>query len=161
MAPNITTPVCINGHLYLLAKTDVVCMEAKTGKVKWSEDSLVLTPERRAFAAFIGMGNNVLMLNDLGELILFKADPGAYQEVSRVQVCGKNWCHPAYADGKLVVLGETGQLVIADASPEKFNELASARILEGKCWTAPVLANGLIYARTAAGDLVCVDVRGE
>jgi outer membrane protein assembly factor BamB len=65
------------------------------------------------------------------------------------------------ADGKLIVLGETGQLVIADASPEKFNELASAGILEGRCWTAPVLANGLVYARTAAGDLVCVDVRGE
>ncbi|MEZ5299372.1 MAG: hypothetical protein R3F11_01685 [Verrucomicrobiales bacterium] len=49
------------------------------------------------------MGDRILALNDMGELILFKADPKAYQEISRVQVCGKNWCHPAYADGKLVV----------------------------------------------------------
>jgi len=64
------------------------------------------------------------------------------------------------ADGKLIILGEGGKLVIADASPEGFRELSSAKILTGKCWTVPVLANGRIYARSSAkGDLVCVDVR--
>jgi hypothetical protein len=33
--------------------------------------------------------------------------------------------------------------------------------LTGKCWTVPVLANGRIYARNAAGQLVCVDVGGK
>ena len=65
------------------------------------------------------------------------------------------------ADGKLIVLSEKGKLVIAEASPEKFNELASAQILSGKCWTMPVLANGRIYARNANGQLVCVDVSGK
>jgi len=64
------------------------------------------------------------------------------------------------ADGKLIILGESGKLVIAQASPEGYKELASAEILTGKCWTVPVLANGRIYARNAAGQLVCVDVRG-
>ncbi len=63
------------------------------------------------------------------------------------------------ADGKLIILGERGKLVIAEASPEGFKELSSAQILKGKCWTVPVLANGRIYARNAVGDLVCVDVR--
>lgn len=62
------------------------------------------------------------------------------------------------ADGKLIILSEKGKLVIAEASPEGFKELASAEILTGKCWTTPVLANGRIYARNAAGLLVCVDV---
>ena len=62
------------------------------------------------------------------------------------------------ADGKLIILGEKGKLVIAEASPEGYKELASAEILSGKCWTTPVLANGRIYARNAAGQLVCVDV---
>jgi outer membrane protein assembly factor BamB len=65
------------------------------------------------------------------------------------------------ADGKLIVLSEKGKLVIAKASPEKFEELASAQILDGKCWTVPVLANGRIYARNADGDLVCVNVSGQ
>jgi outer membrane protein assembly factor BamB len=65
------------------------------------------------------------------------------------------------ADGKLIILGERGKLVIAEASPGGFNKLASAQILRGKCWTVPVLANGRIYARNADGHLVCVDVSGK
>jgi len=64
------------------------------------------------------------------------------------------------ADGKLIILGEKGRLVIAAASPEDYKEFSSAQILSGKCWTVPVLANGRIYARNAEGKLVCVDVKG-
>jgi outer membrane protein assembly factor BamB len=64
------------------------------------------------------------------------------------------------ADGKLIILSESGTLVIALASPEGFTELASAQILTDKCWTMPVLANGRIYARNANGQLVCIDVSG-
>ncbi|MBN2131714.1 MAG: PQQ-binding-like beta-propeller repeat protein, partial [Sedimentisphaerales bacterium] len=65
------------------------------------------------------------------------------------------------AGGKLIVLGEAGKLAIVEASPDGYKELASAEILKGKCWTVPVLAGGRIYARNAAGDLVCVDVRDK
>jgi outer membrane protein assembly factor BamB len=64
------------------------------------------------------------------------------------------------ADGKLIVLSDKGMLTIAEAVPTGYKELASAQILEGKCWTVPVLANGRIYARNAQGDLVCLDVSG-
>jgi len=47
------------------------------------------------------MGKKIMTLTDSGELVLFKADPGGYEEISRVQVGAKNWCNPAYADGKL------------------------------------------------------------
>jgi outer membrane protein assembly factor BamB len=63
------------------------------------------------------------------------------------------------ADGKLIVLGEKGTLYIANASPQSFDVISSAQILSGKCWTVPILANGRIYARSAKGDLVCIDVR--
>jgi len=62
------------------------------------------------------------------------------------------------ADGKLIVLSDSGTLVIAEASADGFKELASGSILRGKCWTAPVLACGKIYARNTAGTLVCVSV---
>jgi len=29
------------------------------------------------------------------------ADPKECRLVSKTQVCGKNWCNPAYADGRL------------------------------------------------------------
>jgi len=63
------------------------------------------------------------------------------------------------ADDKLIILSERGKLVITEASPKGFKELASVQILTGKCWTVPVLANGRIYARNADGQLVCIDVR--
>ena len=62
------------------------------------------------------------------------------------------------ADGKLIVLSERGELMVAPASPKGFNPTARASVLSGKCWTVPVLANGKIYCRNAPGDMVCVDV---
>lgn len=60
------------------------------------------------------------------------------------------------AGGKLLILSERGDLVVADASPDSYNELARSRILSGRCWTVPVLLNGRVFARNAEGDLVCV-----
>jgi hypothetical protein len=60
------------------------------------------------------------------------------------------------ANGKLIILSEGGELCIAEASPAGYRETGRGRILTGKCWTVPVLANGKIYARNAAGKLVCV-----
>jgi outer membrane protein assembly factor BamB len=65
------------------------------------------------------------------------------------------------ADGKLVVLADGGKLVIAEANPTEFKQLASAKPISGKCWTMPVLANGHIYCRNAKGDAVCVDVKAK
>ena len=62
------------------------------------------------------------------------------------------------AGGKLIALSEDGQLSIAEASPTGYRELGKGRILTGKCWTVPVLANGKIYARNAMGHLVCVEL---
>lgn len=62
------------------------------------------------------------------------------------------------ADGKLIVLSDDGELVIAPATPDAFKPLARFRALEGQCWTVPVLARGRIYCRSSAGELVCLDV---
>ena len=59
--------------------------------------------------------------------------------------------------GKLLVLTETGDLVLAEASPEGYKELGSAHVIEGRAFTAPVFANGKAYARNTRGDVVCLD----
>lgn len=65
------------------------------------------------------------------------------------------------ADGKLIVLSDKGELIVADAAPSGFKPLSRRQVLGGKCWTVPVLANGKIYCRNAAGDVVCLDVSGK
>ncbi len=67
----------------------------------------------------------------------------------------------ASADGRLIILGEKGKLVVARANSERFDVISQMQAVVGKCWTVPVLAGGRIYVRNAAGDLVCLDVRSE
>jgi len=63
------------------------------------------------------------------------------------------------ADGRLIIMSDKSELVIARAKPDKLDVLARTQILpKAKCWTTPVLANGRIYARNTPGDFVCIDV---
>jgi len=72
---------------------------------------------------------------------------------------GTDFCSLMAADGKLIVLTEKGELIIAKADPAKFEPISRTQVLSGRCWAVPVLANGRIYARNAAGDMVCVSVK--
>ncbi|MDA1051440.1 MAG: PQQ-like beta-propeller repeat protein [Planctomycetota bacterium] len=63
------------------------------------------------------------------------------------------------AGSHLIILSETGELAVAGASPTEFKSLAKATVLQGKCWTAPTLAHGRVYCRSADGDVVCVDLK--
>jgi hypothetical protein len=49
------------------------------------------------------VGKNLLVLTYDGQLVLIAANPEQYTELGRLQVCGKTWSYPAYADGKLYV----------------------------------------------------------
>jgi outer membrane protein assembly factor BamB len=79
------------------------------------------------------------------------------------------WSEPSFAkfgtlmlaDGKLIILDEKGELVIAEATGAGYHELARAKVLDGRSWVMPVLANGRIYAKNNDGKIVCVDVRAN
>ncbi len=63
-------------------------------------------------------------------------------------------------DGRMIIMGEQGEMIIAQANPEEFKLITRAQVLpKGMCRTVPVLANGLIYVRNARGDVVCLDAR--
>lgn len=97
---NIATPVLVDGYLYGLgpgAKTDFVCIDFKTGTVKWSQ------PGFGDYASVMRFQDKLLIMSDAGELRLLKADPTKYDELGRLQACGKTWSFPAYTEGKLYV----------------------------------------------------------
>ncbi|MDG2123713.1 MAG: PQQ-like beta-propeller repeat protein [Verrucomicrobiales bacterium] len=52
------------------------------------------------------------------------------------------------AGNKLIALSDSGSVVIVDPSPEGYQELSRTDVLDGKCWSSPILANGSIYARS-------------
>ncbi|HBI44198.1 MAG TPA: alcohol dehydrogenase [Planctomycetales bacterium] len=63
------------------------------------------------------------------------------------------------ADGKLIILTENGDLVLANASKEKYEELARAAVLTNRPCRAPIaLADGRLYGRDGR-KLVCWDLK--
>lgn len=61
-------------------------------------------------------------------------------------------------DGKLAILSSSGELVVARATGEAFEELARVPLFEeGVCWTPPVIAGGRIYCRNNRGRLIARD----
>ena len=99
---NFSSPVAVGGHLYGLGlNKNVMCVDLASGQVAWDQGGCISSSGDKAFAGFIVMGANILMLNDSGELILFAADASRFNQVGRLQVCGSNWCSPAYANGRL------------------------------------------------------------
>ena len=58
---------------------------------------------------------------------------------------------------KVVALSDSGELVVVAANPDEYQELARAKVLDGKCWSTPAYSDGRIYARSTK-EGVCVDV---
>ena len=66
------------------------------------------------------------------------------------------------AGNTLLVQSAKGNLVAVEATPAAYKEIGSATALpSGVCWTAPALANGLVYCRNAEGDVICLDLGGK
>ncbi len=72
------------------------------------------------------------------------------------------WSEDGYRTGGLIaardriLLLDQGVLTIFPARPEGFEPVLRQQVLAGKCWTAPVLANGRIFCRNAAGKMVAL-----
>jgi outer membrane protein assembly factor BamB len=118
LAINAASPVAAGEYLYGVGpKKEVFCADLQTGAAAWTQTGLIAAPADKAHATFLVMGDRILMLSDAGELILFKADPKAYQELGRAQGCGKTWCNPAYAGGRLYLRDANRLLCIPLADP--------------------------------------------
>lgn len=74
------------------------------------------------------------------------------------------WSSRGYGKGSLVRLGDTllvlsedGEVGLVRATGESFQELARAKVLNGRCWTAPAVAAGRLYVRNGS-EIVCLDL---
>jgi outer membrane protein assembly factor BamB len=70
------------------------------------------------------------------------------------------WGNLIVHDGKLIILREAGELVVARASPEAYDELARAAVFGGQSWTIPAIADDRLYCRNNAGEVVCLRLFG-
>jgi outer membrane protein assembly factor BamB len=62
------------------------------------------------------------------------------------------------AGDRLLVIRESGEMILAPASPQGFKPLARAQVLPGVVRPLPAIADGLVYVRNE-NTLVCLDLR--
>lgn len=75
------------------------------------------------------------------------------------------WSHDGFGGGGATVLvggnvlvqSDRGPLVLVEATPQSYKEIARCQVFGGQCWTMPVISNGRIYARNTK-EGVCLDV---
>jgi outer membrane protein assembly factor BamB len=65
------------------------------------------------------------------------------------------WEQPGFGAGQvmlvgnyLVALSDAGEVAIAEASPDRYKELARFKAVRGKCWNSPGLSQGRLYVRS-------------
>jgi len=118
---NFSSPVCVGRYLFGLGPArQLVCVEVETGHLAWSKQGYVTTAAELAHAAFLVMGENILLYSDDGLLALIAGDPAGCRELGRAHVSGMNWCNPAYADGRLYLrdgMKATGMLYCIELLP--------------------------------------------
>jgi outer membrane protein assembly factor BamB len=60
----------------------------------------------------------------------------------------------------LLVISETGELVLLPADPSRHQELGRFQAIQGKTWNHPVIASGRLYARNAE-EMACYALAGK
>src|SRR5262249_68655 len=109
MCKHYSTSVRYEEHLYGFYETKLVCLDLRTGDVRWKEK---------------GFGKGFLII----------------------------------ADGQIIILGRTGKVGIAPATPYGFKPTTTFQATRKKCWTMPVLAEGKLFVRDEE-KITCFDLR--
>ncbi len=109
------------------------CVDFRTGDALWSNGSGRL--QRNS-------------LNASGDVGVVTANKNQELEVGHATVL--------VADGKLILWNDLGELILAKASRERYEELSRTSILGGEiCWTQPAMARSRLYMRNHS-RAVCV-----
>jgi outer membrane protein assembly factor BamB len=116
IASHWSTPVCAGGYLYGIfgqakfGQAPLKCVEIATGQVLWSQGGF-------GPGGCTLVDGHILVLSDAGDLVLVKATPTAYKEVSRSHVlAGKCWNYASISNGRIYARS-TREGVSLDASP--------------------------------------------
>ena len=96
----MSTPVVVDGHAYLhLRSQRVTCLDLATGTERWTSGESF-----GKYWSLIANGNQVLALDEKGELILFRATPEKLDVLARRKIStSETWAHLAVAGSSVFV----------------------------------------------------------
>ncbi len=110
MRNHFASSVRYEDHIYGFDRTDLVCMDVRTGQIVWRE------PGFRSFqkGTLLIAQDRLLILSETGKLFVAEATPAGYHELASFPVSHhKCWTVPVLAGGRLFVRDE-GQITCLD-----------------------------------------------
>jgi outer membrane protein assembly factor BamB len=95
----MSSPVVIDDHIYLhLRNQRFTCIDAKSGETKWT------TKPYGKYWSLVANGNQILALDERGELLLIEANPSEFSLIGRVKVSEEaTWAHLAVVGDQLFI----------------------------------------------------------
>ncbi len=136
----MTTPVVVDNHLIGLAGNgEIRCVNMDNQKVTWRNEKVLGVegkgPTARGFAALFfveyktGNSERFFIFTDQGELIIAKMSPEGYEQIDSAKLLETTaetrgrpyvWCHPAFADGHMMVRNEK-EMICVDLRKTSYN----------------------------------------
>lgn len=95
----MSSPVIVGEHLYLhLRNQRIQCLNLETGEEAWRSEPF------GKYQSMVVLGDNILALDERGELILFRATPEDFEVIDRRTISeAETWAHLAVCGGRVVV----------------------------------------------------------
>ncbi len=110
----MSAPLFKDGVVYLLDKNrGLQAFELRTGKILWSDDNTLSPADRNPHLSLVWMSQDkglAVLLNSSGEMVYVTLSPQGRKELSRKQIIGRTWAHPAFA-GNTVFARSDSELV--------------------------------------------------
>lgn len=160
---NAATPLWCDGHLFLSASYGIgarwVKIDSGKPRIVWSRDD-VLSSQYATAVYRHGFLYGTHGREDIGIASLRCVE--AASGTVRWNVDDFGVAHVILVGDRLLIWRVDGELVLAKASPTRYEELARARIFDDIARALPALSNGRLFVRSTSergGQLKCVDLR--
>ena len=161
---NTASPINVNGRLFLSAGENhgSVMVQVGTDKVSplWESQGR-RSVMRNEWQTSIHLDGYLYGFDNVGS-----AGPVSHLTCIDAKTGKQQWQETRFgkgnlisADGKLIIVTTKGELAIANADPQKYDEIGRQAVCEFTR-QAPSLAAGLLYLRDDQ-DIVCLDLRGR
>ena len=73
------------------------------------------------------------------------------------------WTKEGFGPGHVILIGnevcalsDAGEIVRFEAAPKEYKELGRQKVLDGKCWTTPIVSGGRIFVRSTQ-EAACLE----
>jgi outer membrane protein assembly factor BamB len=168
---NVSTaasPVVAGDVVYCSAGYNVGAAAFKISKsgVEWKAEQIMRVPGDKQIANH--WSTPVLHEGHLYGMFQFKKYGSGPVKAVKLPDGEVKWEKDGFGPGQVVLtaganvlaLSDTGELVLFAAKPDAYTELGRAKIVDGKCWSTPVVSNGFAFVRSTK-EAACVDLRAK